>query len=190
MGAVSPVPFVTKELMEKVETQVIKPTIEGIKKRKLNYKGFIFFGLIMVGDQPKVIEYNCRMGDPETEAVVPRIESDLLELISSCFSGNLNEKEIVISKQSATTVMLVSGGYPEAYEKGKKITLPDETQGSIIFHSGTKMDANNLVTNGGRVLALTSFASNFREAVQRSMKLGERIEFDGKNFRRDIGFDL
>lgn len=190
MGAVSPVPFVSKKLMRKVEDQVIKPTIEGIKKRKLNYKGFIFFGLIMVGDEPKVIEYNCRMGDPETEVVIPRIESDLLDLISSCFSGDLSSKEVLITEQSATTVMLVSGGYPEAYEKGKKISLPTESKGSIIFHSGTKMEASNLLTNGGRVLALTSFANNFKDAVQQSMMLAEQIEFEGKNYRRDIGFDL
>jgi len=190
MGAISPVPFVTKELMARVELQVIKPTIHGIKNRKLNYKGFIFVGLIMVGNEPKVIEYNCRMGDPETEAVIPRIESDILDLISACFTGELKEKEIEINKQSATTVMLVSGGYPEAYEKGKKIDLPKELNGSIIFHSGTKLKNNELQTNGGRVLALTSFGPNFKDAVQLSMDLASKVNFEGKYYRTDIGFDL
>jgi len=190
MGAVSPVPFVSDALMAKVNERIIKPTIKGFEEEKMNYTGFVFIGLIMVGNEPYVIEYNCRMGDPETEVVVPRIESDLLAHIDACFNGKLSDQKIKIEPQSATTVMMVSGGYPEAYEKGKEILIPTDLPSSLIFQAGTKVQDGKLLTNGGRVIAITSFADNFKDAVANSMSIADKIQFDKKNFRRDIGFDL
>jgi len=190
MGAVSPVPFASKEFLEKVENQVVKPTINGLKKDNIPYKGFIFFGLIMVNGEPKVIEYNCRMGDPETEVVIPRIKSDLLELFIATGQNKLNTKKIAFIEESATTVMLVSGGYPETYEKGKVINGISEIDKSIVFHAGTTIKNTKIVTNGGRVLAVTSFGENFKEALKQSYQSIEKISFEKKNFRKDIGFDL
>jgi phosphoribosylamine--glycine ligase len=190
MGAISPVPFASKEFLDKVEKQVIIPTINGLKKDKIPYKGFIFFGLIMVNNKPKVIEYNCRMGDPETEVVIPRIKSDLLELCIATGQHKLNTKKIEFTSESAATVMLVSGGYPEAYEKGKEITGISEVENSIIFQAGTTFNNDKVVTNGGRVLAVTSYGENFKEALNKSYQNIEKIHFDKLNFRKDIGFDL
>ena len=190
MGAVSPVPFVSEELMQKVRERVIKPTIQGFAKEKMNYTGFVFIGLIKVDEEPYVIEYNCRMGDPETEVVIPRIESDFMALIQASFNGKLSQQEIKINPQSATTVMMVSGGYPEAYEKGKEINIPENLPPSLVFQAGTKMQDGKLLTNGGRVIAVTSFDDNFKDAVANSLNIADRIQFDKKNFRRDIGFDL
>lgn len=190
MGAVSPVSFVDDELMEKVEEQIIKPTMTGIQKRGVDYQGFIFFGLINVDGQPKVIEYNCRMGDPETEVVLPRIDNDLLEVLSSVGEDDFTVKSIDIKESYATTVMLVSGGYPEAYEKGKEMTGVDDVVDSIVFHAGTKMDGEALLTNGGRVMALTSYGESKEVAISKSMTSAEKVNFDGKYYRKDIGFDL
>lgn len=190
MGAISPVPFLTESLMEKVTERVIKPTIKGFEAEKMNYTGFVFIGLIKVGDEPYVIEYNCRMGDPETEVVVPRIETDLMELIQACFNGTLAEQKIKIIPEAATTVMMVSGGYPEAYEKGKEILIPENLPSSLIFQAGTKVQDGKLLTNGGRVIAVTSFHKDFKAAVSNSLAVADLIQFDKKNFRRDIGFDL
>jgi len=190
MGAISPVPFASKEFLDKVENQVIIPTIEGLKKDKIPYKGFIFFGLIMVNNNPKVIEYNCRMGDPETEVVIPRIKSDLLELFIATGQNKLNAKNIEFIKESAATVMLVSGGYPEAYEKGKEIKGISAVKNSIIFQAGTTIKNDKIVTNGGRVLAVTSYGENFKAALKQSYQNVEKIHFDKLNFRKDIGFDL
>ena len=191
MGAVSPVPFASKELLEKIEEKVIKRTVDGLIKDGIPYKGFIFFGLIIVNNEPMVIEYNCRMGDPETEVVIPLVKSDLLELFIATANNSLDKVSVVIDGRSATTVMLVSGGYPEAYEKGKKITGVENVDDSIIFHAGTsKTDTNSIVTNGGRVIAVTSFGADFKEALATSYKNVEKISFEKKNFRSDIGFDL
>lgn len=190
MGAVSPVPFLDKSLLEKVKTRVIEPTIAGFAAEKMNYIGFVFIGLIRVGDEPYVIEYNCRMGDPETEVVIPRLETDLMELIVAAFDKNLSTQEVKFADQSACTVMMVSGGYPEKYEKGKKIDLPDNLDGSIVFQAGTKILDDNLVTNGGRVIAITSFHDDFKHAVSKSLSLADKINFDKKYYRTDIGFDL
>ncbi|OIQ35523.1 MAG: phosphoribosylamine--glycine ligase [Bacteroidetes bacterium MedPE-SWsnd-G1] len=191
MGAVSPVPFASKELLEKIEEKVIKRTVDGLIKDGIPYKGFIFFGLIIVNNEPMVIEYNCRMGDPETEVVIPLVKSDLLELFIATANNSLDKVSVVIDGRSATTVMLVSGGYPEAYEKGKKITGVENVDDSIIFHAGTeKKEDGSIVTNGGRVIAVTSFGTSFKEALTTSYKNVEKIQFDKKNFRRDIGFDL
>ncbi|MDX1830125.1 MAG: phosphoribosylamine--glycine ligase [Lutibacter sp.] len=190
MGAISPVPFASKEFLDKVEKQVIIPTINGLKKDKIPYKGFIFFGLIMVNNEPKVIEYNCRMGDPETEVVIPRIKSDLLELFIATGENKLNTKKIEFTSESAATVMLVSGGYPEAYEKGKEIKGISAVENSIIFQAGTTFNNDKVVTNGGRVLAVTSYGENFKEALNKSYQNIEKIHFDKLNFRKDIGFDL
>ena len=189
MGAVSPPPFVTKELMDKVISKIVEPTIHGIKTEGIVYKGIVFIGLIQVENEPYVIEYNCRLGDPETEVILPRLNTDLVNLFKSLHEGNLEEQEIEISEQSAATVMLVSGGYPEAYEKGKEMNIPSDTS-SIYFHAGTKITTNKVVTNGGRVLAITSMEDSFREAISKSMVEAERITFEGKNYRKDIGFDL
>lgn len=190
MGAVSHPPFVDAEMMQKVEERVIKRTIHGIQKTDLTYKGFIFIGFISVNGDPYVIEYNCRMGDPETEVVFPRLKNDLVELMQKMHEGKLAEVEIEIDKRAAATVILVSGGYPEAYEKGKMITGLEEVKGSIVFHAGTKIMGNQIVTNGGRVLAITSFGENFREALELSYQNAEKIQFAKKYYRRDIGFDL
>lgn len=190
MGAVSPVPFLNESLMEKVKKKVIEPTITGFAAEKMNYTGFVFIGLIKVGDEPFVIEYNCRMGDPETEVVIPRLETDLMELIAAAFDHKLSTKQVKFADQSACTVMMVSGGYPEKYEKGKTMTIPEELDGSIIFQAGTKMSGDQLVTNGGRVAAITSFHKDFKQAVSKSLRLADKVEFDKKYYRTDIGFDL
>ena len=190
MGAVSPVPFLTEELMEKIETQVIKPTIDGFQKDNIPYVGFVFIGLILDKEEIKVIEYNCRMGDPETEVVMPRIESDFLELLIAAGNKELHTKTIRFKKESACTVMLVSGGYPEAYEKGKEIFGLDKVENSIPFHAGTTSKNGKVVTNGGRVIAITSYGTDFKEALKQSYKNINNLCFEGMNFRKDIGFDL
>ncbi|UMB52856.1 phosphoribosylamine--glycine ligase [Lutibacter sp. A64] len=190
MGAVSPVPFLTDAIMGKIETQVIKPTIEGFQKDNISYVGFVFIGLILDKGEVKVIEYNCRMGDPETEVVIPRIESDFLELLIATGNKELHTKTIELKKESACTVMLVSGGYPEAYEKGKEIIGLNAIENSIPFHAGTTIKDGKLVTNGGRVIAITSYGANFNEALKQSYKNIDKVCFDGINFRKDIGFDL
>lgn len=190
MGAVSPVSFVDDTLMQKVDDQIIKPTIAGIKARGMKYVGFVFFGLIKVGDNPFVIEYNCRMGDPETEVVFPRLKNDLVEILDAAAGNDLDQISVEIDDRAATTVMLVSGGYPEAYEKGKQITGIDQTEGSIIFHAGTKSSEGNVLTNGGRVIAITSYGATVEDALKVSKGNAEKIDFEGKYFRRDIGFDV
>jgi len=190
MGAVSPVPFANTEFMKKIEEQVIKPTVAGLQKDNIPYKGFIFFGIIKVGDQPKVIEYNCRMGDPETEVVIPRVKSDFLELLIAAGKNELHTKAIEFEIKSACTVMLVSGGYPEAYEKGKVIQGLNEVENSILFHAGTCINNEKVESNGGRVIAITSYGKDFKEALDQSYQNIEKISFDKMNFRKDIGFDL
>ena len=189
MGAVSPVPFVDRFYVEKIEREIISPTIQGLKKDNITYKGFIFFGLINVKGEPKVIEYNVRMGDPETEVVIPRITSDLLNLFKGINEGTFSEKDLDISEEVAATVMLVSEGYPENYQKGKKISGIDSVENSIVFHAGTKNE-ESIKTNGGRVLALTSFGKDMNEALEKSFNSAEKISFEGKYYRKDIGFDL
>jgi phosphoribosylamine--glycine ligase len=189
MGAVSPVPFMDKTLWKKVEERIIKPTILGIQKRQMDYTGFVFFGLINVKGDPYVIEYNCRMGDPESEVVFPRISSDFLPILTACKNGDLGSQKLVFDHRTATTVMLVSGGYPEAYEKGKQIKGLNKCE-SLVFHAGTRMEAGKCLTNGGRVVAITAFGQTKDEAIASSMKCAEKIQFEGKYFRRDIGFDL
>ncbi len=190
MGAISPVPFADRFYIEKVEREIVKPTVEGLKKDGITYKGFIFIGLINVKGQPKVIEYNVRMGDPETEVIIPRIKSDLLNLLKGIDDGTFSEKDLNITKEVAATVMLVSGGYPEAYEKGKEITGLESVEDSIVFHAGTKMENETLKTNGGRVIAFTSFGENIENALTKSFESAEKISFNGKYYRKDIGFDL
>ena len=190
MGAVSPVPFVDAELMQKVTDRIIIPTVKGIAEDELDYKGFVFIGLIRVNNEPFVIEYNCRMGDPETEVVLPRLENDLVELLVALAEGTLGEHTIQISDKAATTIMLVSGGYPEAYQKGKIMTGFEKITDSLLFHAGTKQVKDNVVTNGGRVLAITSFGEDFNAALALSNKNAALIDFDEKNYRTDIGFDL
>ena len=190
MGAVSPVPYVDAVLMEKIETRIVKPTIEGFQKDGIEYKGFVFIGLINVKNEPIVIEYNVRMGDPETEVVVPRLKTDLVELFLAVANEKLDQIELEIDPRSATTVMLVSGGYPEDFEKGKLMTGFDTITDSIVFHAGTKLEGTDVVTNGGRVMAITSYGDNFEEALAKSYKNIEKINFDKINFRKDIGKDL
>jgi phosphoribosylamine--glycine ligase len=190
MGAVSPVPYVDAVLMEKIETRIVKPTIEGFQKDGIAYKGFVFIGLINVNNEPIVIEYNVRMGDPETEVVVPRLKSDLVELFLAVANEKLDEFNLEVDERSATTVMIVSGGYPEDFEKGKVITGLEKVTDSIVFHAGTKLDNGNVVSNGGRVMAITSYGDNFQEALNKSYKNVDQIHFDKMNFRKDIGFDL
>ena len=190
MGAVSPVPFANDAFMQKVEKEIIKPTIKGLKNEKIDYRGFIFFGLIKVDESPFVIEYNVRMGDPESEVVIPRIKSDLLELLIATGEQNLSEVNIEFEKDTISTVMLVSGGYPEKYEKGKEISGLDKINDSIIFHAGTKEIDGKIVTNGGRVIAISSKGGNIMQALDKSYKNAELIDFDGKYYRKDIGFDL
>ncbi len=189
MGAISPVPFVDRFYIEKVEREIIKPTILGLNQENITYKGFIFFGLINVKGEPKVIEYNVRMGDPESEVVIPRITSDLLNLLKGINNGTFSEKDLNISNAFASTVMLVSNGYPQSYKIGKKITRIEEVTDSIIFHAGTKKE-DCIKTNGGRVLALTSFGETHEDALKKSFDSAERISFEGKYYRKDIGFDL
>ena len=190
MGAVSPPPFVTDELMQKVENRIVKPTIEGISKRGFDYVGFVFIGLIKVNNEPYVIEYNCRMGDPETEVVFPRIQSDVVDLLEAASCGTLEEVQIDINPLTAAAVMLVSGGYPEAYQKEKFVTNIPTTYNSIIFHAGTKMEDEKIMTNGGRVIAITSFGEDHKVALDSAKKIAEEIQFEGKYYRKDIGFDL
>ncbi|MFB9107010.1 phosphoribosylamine--glycine ligase [Flavobacterium gyeonganense] len=190
MGAVSPVPYVDAVLMEKIETRIVKPTIEGFQKDGIEYKGFVFIGLINVKGEPIVIEYNVRMGDPETEVVVPRLKSDLVELFLSVADQKLGDFNLEVDPRSATTVMVVSGGYPEDFEKGKVISGLENITDSIVFHAGTKLDGENVVTNGGRVLAVTSYGDNFQEAIKKSYQNIDKLSFDKMYFRKDIGFDL
>lgn len=190
MGAVSPPPFVTDELMQKVENRIVKPTIEGISKRGFDYVGFVFIGLIKVNNEPYVIEYNCRMGDPETEVVFPRIQSDVVDLMEAASRGTLEEVQIDINPLTAAAVMLVSGGYPEVYQKEKFVTNIPTTYNSIIFHAGTKMEDEKIMTNGGRVIAITSFGEDHKVALDSAKKIAEEIQFEGKYYRKDIGFDL
>ena len=190
MGAVSPVPFVDDILWEKVEERVIKPTVQGLRKEKIPYKGFIFFGLIRVGNEPYVIEYNCRMGDPETEVVIPRLKNDLVTLFENCAKGTLGRVKIRTDKRVATTVFLVSGGYPGDYEKGKVITGLENVKGSIAFHAGTAVKGETIVTSGGRVIALTSYGKDIPAALRKSKRNARVVQFEGKYFRKDIGKDL
>jgi phosphoribosylamine--glycine ligase len=190
MGAVSPVPYVDAVLMEKIETRIVKPTIEGFQKDGIEYKGFVFIGLINVKGEPIVIEYNVRMGDPETEVVVPRLKSDLVELFLSVADQKLGDFNLEVDPRSATTVMVVSGGYPEDFEKGKVISGLENITDSIVFHAGTKLDGKNVVTNGGRVIAVTSYGDNFQEAIKKSYQNIDKLSFDKMYFRKDIGFDL
>jgi phosphoribosylamine--glycine ligase len=190
MGSVSPVPFVDQALMDKVERSIIHPTIEGLQERDIVYRGFIFFGLIVVEGEPFVIEYNCRMGDPETQVVFPRLKNDLLEVFQAMESGQLATVKVEVDKKAAAAVILVSGGYPEAYEKGKKIEGLEAIRESLIFHAGTKKTGESVVSNGGRVIAVTSLGSDFKEALKQSYQNVEKITFDGKYYRQDIGFDL
>ena len=190
MGAVSPPTFLTKEFKEKVEKQVIQPTIEGFKKDNINYQGFIFFGLIKVNDEPYVIEYNVRMGDPESEVVLPRIKSDLLELLCAAGNGNLKDHNIIIDDKKAATVFLVSGGYPEQYEKDKEIFGLDSVLDSLVFHAGAKYEDGKVKTNGGRVIAITSIENSVQQALEKSYHSIKKISFEKMNYRKDIGFDL
>lgn len=191
MGAVSPVPFADAAFMEKIETRIVKPTVEGLHKDGIEYKGFIFIGLIKVGDDPMVIEYNVRMGDPETEVVIPRLKSDLVELFFAVWNERLDEVALEIDHRTATTVMVVSGGYPEDYDKGKIITGLDAISDSLVFHAGTKNDpAGNVVSNGGRVIAVTSYGDDYRAAIKKSYQNIEKLHFDTMYYRKDIGFDL
>ena len=190
MGAISPVPFADGILMKKIEERIVIPTISGLIKENIDYKGFVFIGLINVNDEPFVIEYNVRMGDPETEVVLPRIKSDLVDLFEATFHQELDKTFIEIDERAATTVMLVSGGYPEAYEKGKLILGIENIQDSIVFHAGTTIKNNKIVTNGGRVLAITSMDLDYKKALKKSYRNIEKLNFDAMNYRKDIGYDL
>ena len=190
MGAISPIPFVDKKFMKKIEDRIVIPTVKGLQEEQIDYKGFIFIGLIKVNNDPFVIEYNVRMGDPETEVVLPRIKTDLITLLEATANQNLDKIKLEIDDKTAATVMLVSGGYPEAYEKGKVISGLDTISDSIVFHAGTLNNGDHILTNGGRVLAITSMGNNFKEALEKSYNSIEKLQFDKMNFRSDIGFDL
>tara|TARA_A100001388_G_scaffold221531_1_gene172239 strand:- start:1955 stop:3241 length:1287 start_codon:yes stop_codon:yes gene_type:complete len=190
MGAISPVPFADKFFIERVEDRIIKPTIKGLQEEEIEYKGFIFIGLMNVNGDPKVIEYNVRMGDPETEVVMPRIKSDLLNLFKGISNGTFGEQDFYVDEDVATTVMLVSGGYPENYEKGKGISGLEEVENSIVFHAGTRKEEDKILTNGGRVMAITSIGRTIEDALSKSYENADKVKFDGKYYRKDIGFDL
>ncbi|GAA4268722.1 phosphoribosylamine--glycine ligase [Hyunsoonleella aestuarii] len=190
MGAVSPVPFATNGFLKKIEERIVKPTIDGFKKDNLPYVGFVFIGLIKVGDNPKVIEYNVRMGDPETEVVLPRLKNDFVEVLQAMANQTLDTIEIDIDNRAATTIMTVSGGYPEAYEKGKEITGIDSIKDSIPFHAGAQIKDGKIVTSGGRVMAITSYGNSYQEAIKKSYQSIEKLHFDKMYYRKDIGFDL
>lgn len=190
MGAISPVPFADDVLMKKIEERIVKPSVNGLAQEQISYKGFLFIGLIKVGDEPFVIEYNVRMGDPETEVVLPRIQTDLVDLFEATYYQKLQDIKLELDDRSATTVMLVSGGYPEAYEKGKEITGIENVKDSIVFHAGTTLKDGNILTNGGRVIAVTSLDENYKKALKKSYQNIAKLSFDRMYYRSDIGFDL
>lgn len=190
MGAISPVPFADNDFMDKIHERIVKPTIEGLKMDSLPYKGFVFIGLIKVGNDPFVIEYNVRLGDPETEVVIPRIKNDLVEVFEAVANQTLDTIDLELDKRTASTVMLVSGGYPEAYEKGKEMSGFDLIDDSLVFHAGTTLKEGKVVTNGGRVMAITSYGADFKEALKKSYANIEKVHFDKMNYRKDLGFDL
>ena len=190
MGAVSPVPFMNEELRKRIENAVVQTSVNGLKVEKIDYKGFLFIGLMIVDNQPFVIEYNVRMGDPETEVVMPRIKSDLVDHFIACADGNMANSRIEFEENAATTVMLVAEGYPEEYEKGKEMTGFDQTEDCILFHAGTKLENKKIITNGGRILAITGVADNIKDALAKSFGNADRILYEGKYYRKDIGFDL
>ena len=190
MGAISPVPFANPTYLDKIENQVIIPTIKGLKAEGISYKGFIFFGLINVKNEPYVIEYNCRMGDPETEVVIPRLKSDILDLFEGVATQTLSERDVQFDERSVATVMMVSNGYPESYKKGKQIYGLNTISDSIVFHAGTKADGPVVLSSGGRVVAVTSYGKDLETALKRSYGSIEKIEFEGANYRKDIGQDV
>jgi phosphoribosylamine--glycine ligase len=190
MGAISPVPFAGEAFLKKVEERIVKPTIQGLRDRRIDYKGFIFLGLMNREGDPYVIEYNVRMGDPEAEVILPRIKTDFVELMKATAEGRLSEMEIELDNRTVATVMLVSGGYPGSYEKGKAISGLEAVDDSILFHAGSRLDDGHVLTSGGRVIAVSSYGTSMQDALATSYKNAERVRFEGKYFRSDIGFDL